>query len=46
MKITITQNERDFDISAAWHIIGQILNKTRIKTLFNTRDILLNASGL
>jgi glucosamine-6-phosphate deaminase len=27
MKITITPNERDFDISAAWRIIGQILNK-------------------
>jgi len=27
MKITITPNERDYDISAAWRIISQILNK-------------------
>lgn len=27
MKITITNNEREFDCTAAWRIIGEILNK-------------------
>jgi len=27
MKITITKNEREFDITAAWRIIGQMLEK-------------------
>ena len=27
MKITITKNEKEFDCTAAWRIIGQILNK-------------------
>lgn len=28
MKITITNNEREFDCTAAWRIIGEILNKS------------------
>ena len=27
MKITITKNEKEFDCTAAWRIIGQMLNE-------------------
>lgn len=29
MKITITENEREFDCTAAWRIIGEILNRPK-----------------
>ena len=35
MKITVTKQEKEFDCTAAWRIIGQILHKAHLIDALN-----------
>ena len=46
MKITITKNEREFDVTAAWRIIGQLLSKPNAVIGLSTGQTTIGMHGI